>query len=485
MSKDQPNDQGYNSVMKEYDFYNNNNIDDFEIIDEIPTNYINPTDNEKNKNDNTIPNYDQKKKLQNFVIQLFKIIFYSRNLLSEFSSKSSQNLEEINKKDDPFSYHIEELIAYDDLKDWAENSDNKKKKYVIEFFLCPKDNNDLRKSKKFKDNNIPKLLVEKWKIKYRDNFIFNNLSKDISDNKNKLNEFIQTKMKIIEKSVILYSRILPLFNICKDKNYFIKFEFNPTEKDKKKFLDKNLTKKVKIIKEEFFNFKISITYLKLKLQNLNALIKKSLNDFVIVPSKKSRLRFLSDDYNKKSKSQLVKKESKDINNESNSRIISNLIIDNYFNNSDDNEKNNKLKQRRFSLQERKIKPPIFASKESEEEEEVEEEEEEEDSNEQLDLVLSETSGNINSSINKNLIIDMANKNKDKNNKNEGYKRSQTSGENHKQKTNEENILKNYDFKNCNINKIVKEYKNMKNMIKMLPNYGYINCDKLSTYVSGN
>ena len=133
MSKDQPNDQGYNSVMKEYDFYNNNNIDDFEIIDEIPTNYINPTDNEKNKNDNTIPNYDQKKKLQNFVIQLFKIIFYSRNLLSEFSSKSSQNLEEINKKDDPFSYHIEELIAYDDLKDWAENSDNKKKKYVIEF----------------------------------------------------------------------------------------------------------------------------------------------------------------------------------------------------------------------------------------------------------------------------------------------------------------------------------------------------------------
>ena len=33
MSKDQPNDQGYNSVMKEYDFYNNNNIDDFEIID--------------------------------------------------------------------------------------------------------------------------------------------------------------------------------------------------------------------------------------------------------------------------------------------------------------------------------------------------------------------------------------------------------------------------------------------------------------------
>ena len=152
--------------MKEYDFYNNNNnIDGFEIIDEIPTNYINPTVNEKNEKDNTITNSDQKDKLQNFVIELFKIIFYSRNLLSEFSSKSRQNLTD-NKKS-PFSYHLEELIAYDDLKDWADKNDNKKKKYVIEFFICQKNSNDLGYTKKVKDNNIPKLLVEKWKIKYK------------------------------------------------------------------------------------------------------------------------------------------------------------------------------------------------------------------------------------------------------------------------------------------------------------------------------
>ena len=29
------NDQGYNSVLKEYDFYNSND-DEFEIIDEFP-----------------------------------------------------------------------------------------------------------------------------------------------------------------------------------------------------------------------------------------------------------------------------------------------------------------------------------------------------------------------------------------------------------------------------------------------------------------
>ena len=44
MTKKQTNGQGYKTVMKEYDFYNNDN-DDFEIIDEIPTNYINTTSN--------------------------------------------------------------------------------------------------------------------------------------------------------------------------------------------------------------------------------------------------------------------------------------------------------------------------------------------------------------------------------------------------------------------------------------------------------
>jgi hypothetical protein len=471
MSKNQLNDQGYNSVMKEYDFYNNNNnnIDDFEIIDEIPTNYINPTVNEKNEKDNTITNSDQKDKLQNFVIELFKIIFYSRNLLSEFSSKSRQNLTDIKKS--PFSYHLEELIAYDDLKDWADKNDNKKKKYVIEFFICQKNSNDLGYTKKVKDNNIPKLLVEKWKIKYKEKFSFNNLSKDVTDNKKKLDDFIKTNMKIIEKSVILYSHILPLFNICRNKNYYVKFEFNPTEKNKPKFLDKNKTKKVKIIKEEFFDFKISVTYFKFELQNLNFLIKKSFNDFVIVPSKKSRLRFLSDDYNKKSKSQLLKKESKDGNNENNNKIINDLIIDNYINNPNSNEKNNQPRQRRFSLKERQTNPKIFESEESEENE---------DSEEQLDLVLSGSSCDF-----KNLIIYKVNQQKNQINNNKGYKKSHSFNDKKKHKTKKENILKNYDFKNSNINKIVKEYNNMKNMIKMMPNYGYINCDKLSTFISSN
>ena len=86
MSKKQTNDQGYKSVMKEYDFYNNDN-DDFEIIDEIPTNYINTTSN--NNINNSLKNSEiekQKGKLNKFIIKLFKIIFNSRNKLSEFDS---------------------------------------------------------------------------------------------------------------------------------------------------------------------------------------------------------------------------------------------------------------------------------------------------------------------------------------------------------------------------------------------------------------
>ena len=79
MSNHQSNDQGYKSVMKEYDFYNDD-INDFEIIDEIPTNYINTSSNNNNssKNNNSLKNSaieKQKEKMNKFIINIFKIIF--------------------------------------------------------------------------------------------------------------------------------------------------------------------------------------------------------------------------------------------------------------------------------------------------------------------------------------------------------------------------------------------------------------------------
>ena len=119
----------------------------------------------------------------------------------------------------------------------------------------------------------------------------------MNKNSEEENNFIDKKMKIIEKDVILYSHILPLFNISRDKNYFVDFKFNPPPREKKNFLDKSLTKKLKLkmAKEGIINFKISITYLELKYDNINILLKKSIDEFVIIPSKKYRMRFLSED----------------------------------------------------------------------------------------------------------------------------------------------------------------------------------------------
>ena len=143
MSKKQTNDQGYKSVMKEYDFYNNDN-DDFEIIDEIPTNYINTTSN--NNINNSLKNSEiekQKGKLNKFIIKLFKIIFNSRNKLSEFDSKSKPKLNENIKTNNTFTFDIEELIAYDSFKDMDDNNDNNRQQYIIDFFLYENNDDDL------------------------------------------------------------------------------------------------------------------------------------------------------------------------------------------------------------------------------------------------------------------------------------------------------------------------------------------------------
>ena len=156
MSNNQQNDQGYKSVIKEYDLYNDD-INDFEVIDEIPTNYINDKkdkDNIDKNNENKKPNENDK--IQNFLNEILKIIFYSRNKLSEFSSQSMQALND-DKNNNLFSYHLEELTAYDEFKDWAEVDTDKKQKYTIDFILRKKSSyeNLANPKKTKKNNNIP------------------------------------------------------------------------------------------------------------------------------------------------------------------------------------------------------------------------------------------------------------------------------------------------------------------------------------------
>ena len=476
MSNSQSNDQGYKSVMKEYDFYNDD-INDFEIIDEIPTNYMNTSSNNNNssKNNNSLKNSaieKQKDKMNKFIINIFKIIFKSRNKLSEFASKSKHKIDESNKTDISFAFDIEELIAYDNLKDFGDNDDKKKQQYIIDFFLYEKVEDDTASLKSVRVKGSPKLLVERWKIKYRENFMCN------KDNINNL----EAKIKIIEKDVILYSHLLPLFIICKKDNFFIEFKFNPTPKENKKFVDENMTKKIKIVKEEFFDFKLSITYLKITPHNISYLLKKYNNDFVIIPSKKSRRRFLSDEYCKKSSNQLLKKESKEnINDINNNQIKNALIIENYFNDEDDdNIEKNITQKRRLSVKEKKVKSKFFNSHDS-----LESNSDDFNSDDNLSLVISETNNENNKNSYDNLNIDKINDNK-KQVKSKGFVRKCST---FKKKSNnqlqEGDNIKNLDLKNSKISKIVKEYKYMKKMMIMMPNFGNINCYKLSNFISKN
>ena len=471
MSNSQSNDQGYKSVMKEYDFYNDD-INDFEIIDEIPTNYMNTPSNNNNssKNNNSLKNSaieKQKDKMNKFIINIFKIIFKSRNKLSEFASQSKHNMNESNKTDMSFAFDIDELIAYDNFKDSGDNDDNKRQQYIIDFFLYENVEDDTASLKSVRVKGSPKLLVERWKIKYKENFICN---------KDKINN-LDAKIKILEKDIILYSHLLPLFNITKKDNFFIEFKFNPTPKEKKKFVDDKMTKKIKIVKEEFFDYKLSITYLKITPHNISYLLKKYNNDFVIIPSKKSRRRFLSDEYYKKSSNQLFKKESKiNINDVNNNQIKNTLIIENYFNDEDaDNVDRNITQKRRLSVQEKKVKSKFFNSKDS-----LSSNSDDFNSDDNLSLVISETNNEKNKNSNYNLNIDKKRVNS------KGFVRKCSTfrgkSNNHLQ---EGDNIKNLDLKNSKISKIVKEYKFMKKMMVMMPNFGNINCDKLNNFISKN
>lgn len=454
------NDQGYKTVMKEYDFYNSND-NDFEIIDECPTNYINSLPENNITNNFTHENV----KLQNFFVNIFKIIFSSRNKKHEFSSKSKKNLD-----NSSFTVDIEELIEYDNLK----AHDSKKKKYIIEFYLYEKDNEDnMIKSMGLKDK--PKILVERWKIKYKENFL--PLDVDVKNNSFKNYDlFLDKKMKIIEKNIISYSRVLPLFNLLKEDKYSIDFKFNPIKKNKMKFMDENATKTINLISDDMFCFKLSVEYLNIKSDNIDNFFNKIDDDFVIIPSNKSRKRFLSDDY-KKSSSQLLKKlEQKDKEN----------LKDN---SDEENENNNKyINRRRLSFEDNYYNKKYNPNSE---------EENDSSSEDDLSLVITETnndtcqtsSDNHKNSENTRKMTDKTDNSNPINNKQKILNKGQTYKEKPKNilaKDKKRDILKNINFnENSLVFNIIKDYKATRQMLGMLPNFGNINNNRLFTFISSN
>ena len=471
-------DQGYKSVLKEYDFYHSND-NDFEIIEEYSNKYINTLNDNNNNIKNNLKIQNQNEKLQNFIIKILKIIFNSRNKRL-FSSKSKRQLNDNKNNNNFFPVDIEELIEYDDLKAWDNSDGDKKKKYIIDFYLIKNNNaNDKDNLKSVKISEKQKLLVERWKIKYKENF---NFKKEIKN----LDLFLDKKMKIIEKNIITYSRILPLYNISKDENYSIDFKFNPIKRAKKSFIDEKSTEKIEIINNDLYSFKLSIDYLKIKPENIDLFFNKNNYDFVIIPSYRSRKRFLSDtdtntNYKKSSQYILnnIEQNNEEKNNDNNGNQKPSFIIENYIN------------DRRLSYD---------YTKPNEDEKETKLDKNEYLSNENNEndysLVISETNSDSGHNSNKNQINNKK-KNSNENNirkmtydyNNENNlkeyipRKSQTLKNSKNNKKEEIDNLQNYDFKdNCNIKTIVQDYKTLRKMIKMLPKYDNVKYNKLSTFI---
>ena len=454
-TKDKQSD-GYDSVIKEYDFYNTND-NDFEIIDEVPNDFM--------KEDNKTNFYNNQTNLEKFVVELFKIIFYSRNKVSEFYSKSRRKLNE--KMDSSFQIDIEELIEYENLRASNNEKDNKKKKYFIDFYLIKNDDKNSLNSAKVED--CKKLLVERWKIKYKEEI---KIKKNIVNFEN----FVKNKMKLMEKSAIAYSRLLPLFNFSKNDGYYIDFKFCP--KTKKKFIDDNSTYKIKLINEDIYNFKLSIKYLKISTENIEHFLNKNSDDFIIIPSHKPRRRFLSDTYNKKPSVQFLTQIDE---NTIGKKGTQDYIIEDY------------VDSQRLSCNYDINKKKYLHSKFNDDKEELKEKESDDNfskgsSDDNLALVINENDNEENINLTKS--NHMSNKDKIKKiniiEDNEDFRKCQTyqnKGKIKKKQSNE--MLDNLDIKNNFVKKIIKDYKNVKKIMKKMPDYGKINHKKLELFLNNN
>ena len=152
-------------------------------------------------------------------------------------STPSKNIKEFNNK--TFNFDIDELFLYKDFS--TEKRDIEK--FTIEFYLI-----------KNKNNSKINLLVEKWKFSYKIN--------DFKDNYDK--NYLENKISILKRSIISYSRLLPLYQyiLNNNKDYSIDFKFYHN-KNKTKFINDS-PKKISLKNNYLLSFKMNIKYISQK-----------------------------------------------------------------------------------------------------------------------------------------------------------------------------------------------------------------------------
>ena len=383
--------------------YNKKESDnDFEIIESPDSNDIN--------------NIDLNNKFHDFITLIFQIIFNSRNQSSQFFS-NTKNKNNEKKDNNSFQITFGELTEYDN---------SGKKNYFIDFYLAKNDKQNLyNNTNKLNDKN--RLFVERWKIKYKDELKNKNSIKN-------LDLYLNKKLKVIEKSVVTYSRILPVYKISKQENISTEFEY--CQKVKKKLGTKSTVKKIKLINDNMFSFKLSIKYLKPEI--IDKFIKANSSE-------------IGDNVRRSS----FEKESTSLF---------------FLMNEDKTNKNQNNDYRRLSYDYCTQKYINSAIEEKNSESDCE-------NSDNYDLVIKESDSghNIKTSENKNEI----------NTKEKISEKSKTNKNKKCRKYRNKDNLQNIEIKNTGIKSIVLDYKHLRKIVQIMPNYGNINNKKLTTFISNN
>ena len=258
-------------------------------------------------------NSNQKELLNNFIKNITSIILDSRRQKINDSGlnksiNSNKTNKSINSNDNSFNLEIDDLFLYDDY--YQEKKDFQK--LIIEFYLTKKT-----------DKKITiRELVEKWKLSY-------NSGDDNSNDKNNLQK-IKNKMTLYIKSIISYSRLLPLYQyiISNDNNnYSIDFKFYQNDSNKKGKFSHKFTGNVLLKNQDVFNIKTNIQYYTLK--ELNNIFEQKVQKEIDI-NKPDKIKSLL--FNEKYEFEDLNELSKD-----NKNINNKLNNDENFTQSDKNE----------------------------------------------------------------------------------------------------------------------------------------------------
>jgi len=397
-------------------------------------------------------NFNKKEIMKEFSKEIISIILDSRrnNIKNSLLKDGKISFE------NSFNVDIDELFLYDNL--CTKNNDIEK--FTLEFYLT-----------KNKKDKIISELIEKWKFTYK----FNNNENYDNFNTNK----IEKSIMLLKKSIISYTRLLPLYHyiFSKDKNeYSIEFKFyhNKT-KNKRVFLNKDF-RKVSFINKDLFSFKLNIEYIsRREINNIINEANKIENQLdILYPENTNTLKSISFHLSKP--------------------FLKGFEIINYLGNDNNpingNEKFNQIKQSQTEIDNDLIKEIDSNSSSSSLYLNICDEEFDNYNNRNISINANKKEKE--NKLNLNKVIDKINKRKCSTLSNSNEMTEDCTPRNNESKVNEIQQTKKSSYINKNImiyrkdniemNNIIKEYTLLLDMMKDSPKFGNINIKKLIRYI---